>query len=514
MLAALALGAPSLAYAYGRDQAMFHYVAREWLLHGRWPYAQVFETKPPGIFLVYGAGALFGDALWPARLLDLLAVTATGALAGWIAARDRGGAIAAGALAAVGLHYAVFDYWHTAQVEAWVGLGLMIALAAALEVEAPRRAGIGVGAGIAVALVFKVTALPAAAVPLAALAWARWRDRPALRQAFAAAGLTAGASLGAIGLVFALGAGRALGDLVLYLRAYAALGDAPLGASLERFFLTHAVVATGLGAGAALIGAIDRAGDAHWRARLAFGLALLVGSLLGVVWQGRFFLYHFGVLVGPAALVFALALTPRGRLFDASWKAGGAGLVLAITLIVSGPPWESSPEVTYRRFALELAPAAGYDPGAMARVFRHADRYSWDGVVAIAAALRARGPSPEHERLHARGFELPVYVLTGLRTDARFVNEAHFSQARIPEVDAWRRAQEAELARDPPAFFLTFSDRPDDLARLSSRGYEEVARYNMYVLLERPGSRVHGAVAARHEPRGRATLARCRAPSP
>ena len=50
-LAALVLGLPSLAYRYGPDQAMFHYVAREWL-EGRLPYRDVFDVKPPGIFVL------------------------------------------------------------------------------------------------------------------------------------------------------------------------------------------------------------------------------------------------------------------------------------------------------------------------------------------------------------------------------------------------------------------------------------------------------------------------------
>lgn len=101
LVTAVTLGLPSLGWAYGRDQGLFHTVAREWM-HGRWPYVDVFELKPPGIYGVYALGLPFGGAIWPIRVFDLVAVVGTGALAGVIASR-KPGSIAVGALAAVGL---------------------------------------------------------------------------------------------------------------------------------------------------------------------------------------------------------------------------------------------------------------------------------------------------------------------------------------------------------------------------------------------------------------------------
>ncbi len=81
VVAAFVYGLPSLAYRYGPDQAMFHYVAREWL-DGRLPYRDVFDVKPPGIFVLEAILlALFGESEVVLRAAALVAVVAVGVLA-------------------------------------------------------------------------------------------------------------------------------------------------------------------------------------------------------------------------------------------------------------------------------------------------------------------------------------------------------------------------------------------------------------------------------------------------
>jgi hypothetical protein len=81
VLAAFVYGLPSLAYRYGPDQAMFHYVAREWL-DGRLPYRDVFDVKPPGIFVLEAILlAVFGESEVVLRAAALVAVVAVGVLA-------------------------------------------------------------------------------------------------------------------------------------------------------------------------------------------------------------------------------------------------------------------------------------------------------------------------------------------------------------------------------------------------------------------------------------------------
>lgn len=49
---AMALGASFLYAPLGRDQGAFIYIGREWL-HGRLPYRDSFDMKPPAIHALY-----------------------------------------------------------------------------------------------------------------------------------------------------------------------------------------------------------------------------------------------------------------------------------------------------------------------------------------------------------------------------------------------------------------------------------------------------------------------------
>src|SRR5215467_14499916 len=72
---AIAFGAMSLTYPYGHDQGLYGYVAREWMLEGKIPYRDLFDHKPPGIYIIYGfATLLFGTGMWGIRVLDLACV--------------------------------------------------------------------------------------------------------------------------------------------------------------------------------------------------------------------------------------------------------------------------------------------------------------------------------------------------------------------------------------------------------------------------------------------------------
>src|SRR6266566_3898106 len=53
-LLAAALLLPSLFYPFARDQGVFAYVG-SLILKGGWPYRDVWEVKPPGIYYTYAA---------------------------------------------------------------------------------------------------------------------------------------------------------------------------------------------------------------------------------------------------------------------------------------------------------------------------------------------------------------------------------------------------------------------------------------------------------------------------
>lgn len=463
---AIALGLPSIAFGYGRDQALFHYVAREWLA-GRWPYVDVFDLKPPGIYVAYFPSALLGDAMWPARVVDLAAAVGVGALAGRLTGRPGG--VGAGALLAVAVHYALFDFWHAGQTEIWQCLFALAGIAAARGEGLPARRGALAGACAAMAVLFKLTAaLPCLVVGLALA------TRPRPLRALGFAGLSGAAILGGVVAVFAaVGGLGGIADLGRYLPAYAEARPAPVLEASVAFLLDHAGVVTVLAAGAGLLVAARPPASAG----LAF--ALLAASLAAVLVQRKLVHYHWGALLGPAVWIGALALTRGGR-----WAALiGAGLVAAL-VVATGPPWRSNPELTYARFARLHAVPSGLDPRASLSLFRGESAWDLSFQAEAGELIRARGVEP-HDQLHARGFEPAYYVFSGLSSPARFVNETHFDEVRAPFVQAWWREHEARLEMTSPRFVATFLDRPRELSDLVRRGYRPILRRGPHVLLER-----------------------------
>src|SRR3954464_12635439 len=92
-----------LPFSCGRDQSIYALVG-EGVLHGKMPYRDLWDFKPPGIFLVYAlAQGLFGRSMLAVRLLEVLGLLLLVACSGRLAqtffgnktAGYLGGAIAA-----------------------------------------------------------------------------------------------------------------------------------------------------------------------------------------------------------------------------------------------------------------------------------------------------------------------------------------------------------------------------------------------------------------------------------
>src|ERR1043165_8106316 len=92
-----------LLFPFGRDQGIYALVG-EGILHGKLPYRDLWDFKPPGVFFVYAlAQGVFGKSMLAPRLLEVLGlrllVWCTGRLAntffGSSTAGYLGGAIAA-----------------------------------------------------------------------------------------------------------------------------------------------------------------------------------------------------------------------------------------------------------------------------------------------------------------------------------------------------------------------------------------------------------------------------------
>ena len=63
-----------LVFSFGRDQGIYALVG-EGLLHGKLPYRDLWDFKPPGIFFVYAlAQGVFGKTMLAPRLLEVCAL--------------------------------------------------------------------------------------------------------------------------------------------------------------------------------------------------------------------------------------------------------------------------------------------------------------------------------------------------------------------------------------------------------------------------------------------------------
>src|SRR5689334_7668345 len=77
---AAALLIPSLLYPFARDQGVFAYVGSI-ILKGGWPYRDVWELKPPGIYYTYAAMlGCTGSTMAGVRTCDLIAAVLTALL--------------------------------------------------------------------------------------------------------------------------------------------------------------------------------------------------------------------------------------------------------------------------------------------------------------------------------------------------------------------------------------------------------------------------------------------------
>src|SRR4051812_23211174 len=145
-----------LTFSFGRDQTIYSLVG-EGVLHGKMPYRDLWDFKPPGIFLVFAfAQGLFGRGMIAIRLLEVIGMLATVfgfmRLADTFFERPRAGLIG-GAVAA--LLQAELEFWHTAQPEVFGGYLTVAALVLTTAPPHQRRRGwIWFGTGVLFGLAF------------------------------------------------------------------------------------------------------------------------------------------------------------------------------------------------------------------------------------------------------------------------------------------------------------------------------------------------------------------------
>ncbi len=485
-LLALLFGAPSLYYVPGLDQALFEYVGSGWL-QGAWPYADAFDQKPPGIFVVHALVAALCHGAFCIRALDLILVVAIGWLAA-IATAGRGeredGRLGIGALLASGYYYSCFNYWNTAQTEIWQGFLLVTALCTVLSGRPGWKRLALAGALSGAAFLFKYSAIvPAAAVGVVG-AWRVYlsttdRDTvPAARSLLCFASGAAVAVLLGVAPFFFSGQGAELWDATIELN-YRYVDGVPMQWSGLTAFLTHwsfpysaflvlAILATGL----------------RLRHRPAFRagaiLLLLLACFGAVALQRRFFIYHFALLL-PFIIGTALCsldnLSPRQR-----WLRPAIAVVV-VTLCFVWPPKRPGFEgVDYREQATR---ALRYAAGEATRDEFLASFVGFDGFDYLAserAGQLIRGRAGEGDTLCVVGYQPVFYLVSGLRCPSRFfathlVSTGNPFASRPSEPSAYAAEHVARMIEHPPTFMAQRTPLRD--------GYRPIGQFGEWFVLER-----------------------------
>lgn len=379
----------------GRDQAVFYVLGRE-LLHGRLPYRDLFEHKPPGILLIYTLAALLdgGDG-WAIALLDTVSAGLTaGLLALFLQRADLHiASYFAAMLYILTARSPLFGgFWATGQPEAFQDLAVALAL-----VLAQRERWLGAGMAIFSALLLKFTYIGLLPV---FLLWAG-RER-ALR-------LLAGVLAPALLLA---GVGALTGTLVPAWQAaivfnlqHAQVEATPLVKIplkfwhvLQRLLLTIPLVLL-----PPLLVRWRAADREKWLLRL--GLGILLAALLQLLVQRKLWLWHWLALILPLTILASLTLA---RLWQ--WrKIPTLGLTLLLGI----------PLVQAQIHAMQKPLTA--NPGA-----DRLARYTWGGndfsaLEVALVGLTVKKHAQPGDLLLISGFEPGIYLTSGLPPGTRWL---------------------------------------------------------------------------------------------
>jgi hypothetical protein len=501
-LLGVAFASVSLSLPFGRDQGLYYFVGREWLRHGSMPYRDAFEQKTPAIFLVHAlAITLFGEHMSSVRVLELGCIVVLG-LACSRLATSMGepvppGVGGASVLAAAVVYVGLFDFWDTAQCEVWCTTAGIASACAAMRIKSEGRAALVAGLLAGVALVFKPPGAPLVALAgLGVIARARGHPDGGLRRAafvalvFGVAAILPGALV--VAYFAAKGALPAMVDVLVGANAYYVehergvhgIYDAarrtrdvyklwnPLGS------LLLAVLVIGLAAGIARR-------DGPMRDRHAFALLTCAAAFLGILAQLKFYLYHWGLVVGPATLAASNAALDAGAL--ARWRipnrsAAIAPFILALTLLaafsLTGPcanQWLEEATATMDLLTGKI------DREEFSRSFTIEPLgYRFHDVEQVGLWLRDH-TSPSDE-VAVRGFEPEIYAISGRRYGGRFFWTSFLTDPRRAyRRGEWLAQDRAQLAERMPRWVVALSwvrEGPDAPGYFSSMGY--LARQEMY----------------------------------
>ena len=224
LLVAFALRSPFFGNPVIHSDEQFYLLVGDRLLHGAWPYVDIFDRKPVGLFLIFAAiRSVGGDGVLMYQLAATLVATATAFLVARIVSRlsfDDANPVASVGAALIYLVWLVMFDGAGGQSAVW-GNGLMAA-AALLVLDTTRGhrhislRGIGAMLLIGMAMQIKYTAMFEGIFFGLTLLWAARREGRSLGRLAADAALWVGAALLPTALAWAVYAAAGHNDAFVF----------------------------------------------------------------------------------------------------------------------------------------------------------------------------------------------------------------------------------------------------------------------------------------------------------
>jgi hypothetical protein len=456
-----------LTYSYGRDQGIFAVVG-DGVLRGEMPYRDLWDFKPPGIYIVYAlARAIFGGSQVGIRILEVAALLAQVAMLVSLGRRlfdDRRTGLIAAAIAT--LVHAQLDFWHTAQPESFGGVLVVTAFWLVVRARTDRTSSSVVAHWVAAGVVLGMAGLlkpplVGPALPLALFAAHQRRgldaDVRGWRRVMAwllPSAVIGGGILLPVAACLAWFAGRgALSDLYdtlfVFTPHYTALGWQTHNAT-ELAWRAFVEALAGYNR-PILVGVIAliamRPARALRPALYVLGASVAI-MIIGVAMQAKFFAYHYGALWGLLSLLAACGLRLLWRAIPV-WPVSALLVVVVATLSFSHrlqTGTETFRERTIVRLGLLFDGLS--DQATLDRLASIGDV---DASENRQAAAYIRKVVPPDQPILVWGFEPVLYDLAERRPSSRYIYN-------VPQRFVWNiRARVVlmdDLGRTPPALVL------------------------------------------------------------
>jgi len=452
-----------LLFSFGRDQGIYAVVA-EGLLEGKMPYRDVWDFKPPGIFIVYAlAQGLLGKSMLAPRLLEVAGlvgmVFAFRRLGERFLEQPRAGLLG-GTVAAI-IH-AELEFWHTAQPETFGGF--LIAYALLLSTETFGRRGrwaawAGVGLLFGCAFVLKPTLGGGAFVCAAYLARRQYQRGERLRDAvwpLVVAAVSSFVPIAVCVLWFAVrGAwGELAWTMFEFTPGYTKLGWGYFSApeayyyGLQEAFVRFSALAA-FGAAAALA---IRPMHSREREVMLLVAGIIAVNVAGIAMQHKFFQYHYAATLPFVAFIAGIGLY---KLWRRCVLGGGAGMLAFVSFVAVALSMREAvrdlPQSFWTRCSVRMQHFFGVGQYAtheqLDRELYHVADYVLNTDRQVALELR-RLTSPDAP-VFVWGFEPAIYWLSERRPASRYIYN-------VPQRARWERGRArtellADLRATPPA---------------------------------------------------------------